>query len=141
MGMKDTLLETIKELHYLILIVTTFPVLVLLAIGTTLLRHDTKLMHEIRSYTEQKHQIERMAGLLQSAQYAAHDLDKSKDYVEETFTKIRDRLIAMTGNDKAGDKEHGREVGKEGESEGIIGGLKAFKEVLELLKGGGVHKP
>lgn len=141
MGMKDALLHTFKELQYLSLIVTTFPVLVLLAIGTALLRHDTRVMREIRSYAEQKHQIERMAGLLQSAQYAAQDLDKSKDYVEDTFTKIRDRLIAMTGNEKVEDKEHDKGSSKGEESDGIIGGLKAFKDVLELLKGGGTPKP
>jgi cell division protein FtsZ len=138
LGFKGGLVSSVKELQYLSLIFTTFPVVVFLVVGTTLLRHDTKLMCEIRIYTEQKHQIERMAGVLQSAQYAAHDLDKSKDYVEETFTIIRDSLISAPVGSRRMSKDASFEDNPDDKDEGVIPGLKMFKEVLELFKRSGV---
>lgn len=74
----------------------TFPVIVLLLASTALLRHEQKIMAEIRHFSDQKHAIELYAGLLKAAQHAAaniKDPERAEKYVEETFSMIRKKIL------------------------------------------------
>lgn len=74
----------------------TFPVIVLLLAATALLRHEQKIMAEIRHFSDQKHAIELYAGLLKAAQHAAaniKDPERAEKYVEETFSMIRKKIL------------------------------------------------
>lgn len=78
----------------------TLPVLTILIIATTLLRHDQKLINEIRHFSAMKHQIELFSGLLEASQHAANSFnnpEKAAKYVEETFTMIRNKLLNVEG--------------------------------------------
>ena len=89
----------LKELGALAIVFYTFPIVALLLIATTLLRHDQKLMSEIRHYSDMKYQIELFSGLLEASQHAAanfKDAQKSDSYTEETFTLIRNKLLEYT---------------------------------------------
>lgn len=88
----------------------SFPVLVILVLATTLLRHQKKLLDEVRHFSAAKHQVELYSGLLKASQHAAahlNDPSKSADYVQETFGKIRDKLLqyqfAVPADGKDGD--------------------------------------
>ena len=74
----------------------TFPTITLMLIGTTCLRHQKNLLGEIRHFSNMKHQIELYSGLLEASQHAAASFDnpeKANEYVQETFTQIRNRLL------------------------------------------------
>ena len=74
----------------------TFPIITLMVIGTTCLRHQKNLLAEIRHFSNMKHQIELYSGLLEASQHAAASFDnpeKANEYVQETFTQIRNRLL------------------------------------------------
>ena len=74
----------------------TFPIITLMMIGTTCLRHQKNLLGEIRHFSNMKHQIELYSGLLEASQHAAASFDnpeKANEYVQETFTQIRNRLL------------------------------------------------
>ena len=74
----------------------TFPTITLMLIGTTCLRHQKNLLGEIRHFSNMKHQIELYSGLLEASQHAAasfNDSEKADEYVQETFTQIRNRLL------------------------------------------------
>ena len=74
----------------------TFPIITLMLIGTTCLRHQKNLLGEIRHFSNMKHQIELYSGLLEASQHAAASFDnpeKANEYVQETFTQIRNRLL------------------------------------------------
>lgn len=74
----------------------TFPIVALMLIGTTCLRHQKNLLREIRHFSNMKHQIELYSGLLEASQHAAasfNDSEKADEYVQETFTQIRNRLL------------------------------------------------
>lgn len=78
----------------------TLPILTILIIATTLLRHDQKLINEIRHFSAMKHQIELFSGLLEASQHAANSFnnpEKAAKYVEETFTMIRNKLLNIEG--------------------------------------------
>lgn len=65
-------------------------------IGTTCLRHQKNLLGEIRHFSNMKHQIELYSGLLEASQHAAasfNNPEKANEYVQETFTQIRNRLL------------------------------------------------
>ena len=74
----------------------TFPIITLMLIGTTCLRHQKNLLAEIRHFSNMKHQIELYSGLLEASQHAAVSFnhpEKANEYVQETFTQIRNRLL------------------------------------------------
>ncbi len=74
----------------------SFPVLLILILATTLLRHHKKFLDEVRHFSAAKHQVELYSGLLKASQHAAahlNDPHKSAEYVQETFGKIRDKLL------------------------------------------------
>ena len=65
-------------------------------IGTTCLRHQKNLLGEVRHFSNMKHQIELCSGLLEASQHAAasfNNPEKADEYVQETFTQIRNRLL------------------------------------------------
>ena len=75
----------------------TFPIITLMLIGTTCLRHQKNLLAEVRHFSNMKHQIELYSGLLEASRYAAAsfgNLVKADGYVQETFTQIRNRLLS-----------------------------------------------
>ncbi|MDO5069329.1 MAG: pentapeptide repeat-containing protein [Neisseria zoodegmatis] len=75
----------------------TFPILTLMLIATTLLRHQKALLNEVCYFSAMKHQIELYSGLLEASQHAAAsmgDTQKANEYVQETFTQIRNRLLS-----------------------------------------------
>lgn len=79
------------------LMLLSFPVLIILTIAITLLRHHKKLLDEVRHYSAEKRQIELYSGLLKASQHAAaglNDPQKSAEYVQETFTAIRNRILS-----------------------------------------------
>ena len=74
----------------------TFPIITLMLIGTTCLRHQKNLLAEVRHFSNMKHQIELYSGLLEASQHAAvsfNNPEKANEYVQETFTQIRNRLL------------------------------------------------
>ena len=74
----------------------TFPIITLMVIGTTCLRHQKNLLAEVRHFSNMKHQIELYSGLLEASQHAAasfNNPEKADEYVQETFTQIRNRLL------------------------------------------------
>lgn len=74
----------------------TFPIITFMLIGTTCLRHQKNLLAEIRHFSNMKHQIELYSGLLEASQHAAasfNNPEKADQYVQETFTQIRNRLL------------------------------------------------
>ena len=71
----------------------TFPIITLMVIGTTCLRHQKNLLAEVRHFSNMKHQIELYSGLLEASQHAAVSFDNPDEYVQETFTQIRNRLL------------------------------------------------
>ena len=74
----------------------TFPIITLMLIGTTCLRHQKNLLGEVRHFSNMKHQIELCSGLLEASQHAAasfNNPEKADEYVQETFTQIRNRLL------------------------------------------------
>lgn len=74
----------------------TFPIITLMLIGTTCLRHQKNLLTEVRHFSNMKHQIELYSGLLEASQHAAvsfNNSEKANEYVQETFTQIRNRLL------------------------------------------------
>lgn len=74
----------------------TFPIITLMVIGTTCLRHQKNLLAEVRHFSNMKHQIELYSGLLEASQHAAVSFNnpkKANEYVQETFTQIRNRLL------------------------------------------------
>ena len=74
----------------------TFPIITLMVIGTTCLRHQKNLLVEVRHFSNMKHQIELYSGLLEASQHAAvsfNNPEKANEYVQETFTQIRNRLL------------------------------------------------
>lgn len=88
-----TLIENTKGLSFLLV---TFPTLIVFFIGLGMLKHSNKLSSEFLHYAKMKHKIELYSGLLEAAQHTAasiKDPDKAETYVEETFTKIRDKLL------------------------------------------------
>ena len=75
----------------------TFPVIAMILIATTLLRHQKALLNEVRHFSMMKHQIELYSGLLEASQHAAAsmgDPEQADRYVQETFTQIRNRLLS-----------------------------------------------
>ena len=94
----------------------TFPIITLMLIGTTCLRHQKNLLGEIRHFSNMKHQIELYSGLLEASQHAAASFDnpeKANEYVQETFTQIRNRLLNSqylpdnSSTDKQSDNDSG----------------------------------
>ena len=74
----------------------TFPIITLMVIGTTCLRHQKNLLAEVRHFSNMKHQIELYSGLLEASQHAAvsfNNPEKANEYVQETFTQISNRLL------------------------------------------------
>ena len=94
----------------------TFPIIALMVIGTTCLRHQKNLLAEIRHFSNMKHQIELYSGLLEASQHAAasfNNPEKADEYVQETFTQIRNRLLNSqylpdnSSTDKQSDNDSG----------------------------------
>lgn len=89
--------ELLDKLGAWSLILFNFPIIVILTIAVTLLRHQKKLLDEVRHYSAERRQIELYSGLLEASQYVAtslNDPQKSAEYVHETFTAIRDRILS-----------------------------------------------
>lgn len=75
----------------------SFPILIMFSIAVTLLRHQKKLLDEVRHYSSEKRQIELYSGLLKASQHVAdglNDRQESVKYVKETFDKIRDHILS-----------------------------------------------
>lgn len=90
-------LEKFKEFGAWALTLFSFPILIVFSIAVTLLRHQKKLLDEVRHYSGEKRQIELYSGLLEASQYVAtslNDPQASATYVKETFDKIRDRILS-----------------------------------------------
>ena len=94
----------------------TFPIITLMVIGTTCLRHQKNLLAEVRHFSNMKHQIELYSGLLEASQHAAasfNNPEKADEYVQETFTQIRNRLLNSqylpdnSSTDKQSDNDSG----------------------------------
>lgn len=86
-----------KEIGAWALTLYSFPILIVFSIAVTLLRHQKKLLDEVRHYSSEKRQIELYSGLLKASQYSAkslNDPEQSAKYVHETFDKIRDRILS-----------------------------------------------
>lgn len=94
-------LSVMKQAGSLIIIFYTFPIIVSLVVGTTLLRHHKKLQDEIRHYSDNKQRIELYTGLLDSSQYAARGF-KNQEFVQETFRAIRNQLLENSSNQSSG---------------------------------------
>lgn len=99
------------------IILYTAPILIALIVSITLLRHHKKLQDEVRHYADQQQRIELYSGLLEASQYAAATFQKedgtqnqrAEELVEETFVKIRDRLLA----DEAPNQSSGNAINDE----------------------------
>lgn len=89
---------SIRQMGSFIILLYTLPVISSLLIATTLLRHHKKLQDEIRHFSDKLYRIESYSGLLEASQHAASGFDnreyQSEKFVQETFEKIRDRLLA-----------------------------------------------
>ena len=96
----------------------TFPIITLMLIGTTCLRHQKNLLGEIRHFSNMKHQIELYSGLLEASQHAAASFDnpeKANEYVQETFTQIRNRLLnsQYLPDNSSADKQWDNDLGSD----------------------------
>ena len=96
----------------------TFPIITLMMIGTTCLRHQKNLLGEIRHFSNMKHQIELYSGLLEASQHAAasfNNPEKADEYVQETFTQIRNRLLnsQYLPDNSSADKQWDNDLGSD----------------------------
>ena len=96
----------------------TFPIITLMVIGTTCLRHQKNLLAEIRHFSNMKHQIELYSGLLEASQHAAasfNNPEKADEYVQETFTQIRNRLLSnpYLPDNSSADKQSDNDFGSD----------------------------
>lgn len=96
----------------------TFPIITLMLIGTTCLRHQKNLLAEVRHFSNMKHQIELYSGLLEASRYAAAsfgNLVKADEYVQETFTQIRNRLLSnpYLPDNSSADKQSDNDFGSD----------------------------
>ena len=96
----------------------TFPIITLMLIGTTCLRHQKNLLGEIRHFSNMKHQIELYSGLLEASQHAAVSFnhpEKANEYVQETFTQIRNRLLnsQYLPDNSSADKQSENDLGSD----------------------------
>lgn len=96
----------------------TFPIITLMVIGTTCLRHQKNLLAEVRHFSNMKHQIELYSGLLEASQHAAASFGnpvKADEYVQETFTQIRNRLLnsQYLPDNSSADKQSDNDLGSD----------------------------
>ena len=96
----------------------TFPIITLMVIGTTCLRHQKNLLAEIRHFSNMKHQIELYSGLLEASRHAAasyYEPEKAGKYVQETFTQIRNRLLSnpYLPDNSSADKQSDNDFGSD----------------------------
>ena len=96
----------------------TFPIITLMLIGTTCLRHQKNLLGEIRHFSNMKHQIELYSGLLEASRHAAasyYEPEKAGKYVQETFTQIRNRLLSnpYLPDNSSADKQSDNDFGSD----------------------------
>ena len=96
----------------------TFPIITLMLIGTTCLRHQKNLLAEVRHFSNMKHQIELYSGLLEASQHAAVSFnhpEKANEYVQETFTQIRNRLLSnpYLPDNSSADKQSDNDLGSD----------------------------
>ena len=96
----------------------TFPIITLMLIGTTCLRHQKNLLAEVRHFSNMKHQIELYSGLLEASQHAAvsfNNPEKANEYVQETFTQIRNRLLnsQYLPDNSSADKQSNNDFGSD----------------------------
>ena len=96
----------------------TFPIITLMLIGTTCLRHQKNLLGEVRHFSNMKHQIELCSGLLEASQHAAasfNNPEKADEYVQETFTQIRNRLLnsQYLPDNSSADKQSENDLGSD----------------------------
>ncbi len=96
----------------------TFPIVALILIGTTCLRHQKNLLAEIRHFSNMKHQIELYSGLLEASRHAAasyYEPEKAGKYVQETFTQIRNRLLSnpYLPDNSSADKQSDNDFGSD----------------------------
>lgn len=106
------------------------PILLLLLMAATLLRHDAKLMQELRELIRQKQQVERLTGLYKASQYARREVEESRKLAEETFGKITDHLLAL----QDGKSEEAKPADKDGD-DSMPAILKALTELIAGIKG------
>ena len=96
----------------------TFPIITLMLIGTTCLRHQKNLLGEVRHFSNMKHQIELYSGLLKASLPAAasyYESEKEGEYVQETFTQIRNRLLSnpYLPDNSSADKQSDNDLGSD----------------------------
>lgn len=96
----------------------TFPIITLMLIGTTCLRHQKNLLGEVRHFSNMKHQIELYSGLLKASLPAAasyYESEKAGEYVQETFTQIRNRLLSnpYLPDNSSADKQSDNDFGSD----------------------------
>ena len=96
----------------------TFPIITLMLIGTTCLRHQKNLLGEVHHFSNMKHQIELYSGLLKASLPAAasyYESEKAGEYVQETFTQIRNRLLSnpYLPDNSSADKQSDNDFGSD----------------------------
>lgn len=77
----------------------------LLFIGIFTLRHQKKLYSELRYFIHLKYQLNLICNLLEASQYIvmeAGNVQKTFDYVEQTFTSIRNQLLIIENSSFSG---------------------------------------
>ena len=102
----------------------TFPVTIFLVVGVALLRHEGKLLQEVRGYTQFRLQIDTMSGLLNAARHAEVG-DGRRPLIRDSFLKIRDALLI--GNSE-------RQSEKDSPSSSRMEDAEGVPQILALLK-------
>ena len=95
----------------------TFPIITLMVIGTTCLRHQKNLLAEVRHFSNMKHQSSCIAVCFEASQHAAvsfNNPEKANEYVQETFTQIRNRLLnsQYLPDNSSADKQSDNDLGR-----------------------------
>ena len=92
----DKIPENLAKIPSWLVLLYTFPIAATMLIANALLRHQKKLLDEVRHFSGMKHQVELYSGLLEASQHAAasrQDHHDASQYVQDTFSKILDRLL------------------------------------------------
>lgn len=92
----DNIPDNLAKIPGWVVLLYTFPIAATMLIANALLRHQKKLLDEVRHFSGMKHQVELYSGLLEASQHAAasrQDHHDASQYVQDTFSKILDRLL------------------------------------------------
>lgn len=120
----------LKEIGIWGILFLTFPILLILLIALSLLRHQKQLIAEIRHYSMLKHKIELYGGILKAAQHMANsvielknsDNAESAEYIQKVFDEIKTELLKSPNFDLNNQPQIFPEEGE------------IFKSMVELVK-------